>query len=290
MKTILVLTDFSINSAYTAHYALELAQQAEANLLLCNIYERPSDEQIEEIKLWPIGNTEGNSINDLGVLLSELKNALDKDVNRNKYRPDIEQCSKEGLIENKLDDIAANREILMAVISMHSAGLLNTLLLGNHAGKIIDKAKFPVLLIPYQVRYRAYKTIAFATAMNYSDIGVLQSLSGLAGYSESDILVAHVDPGKAESERTMEQFFNQVPFKINYPKILYRKFQNSRVVDSLKLLMKNVDVDLLVLVHRKAGFFSKLFKRSVVQKLALCATKPLLIFPCAIALKALPVF
>jgi nucleotide-binding universal stress UspA family protein len=61
-------------------------------------------------------------------------------------------------------------------------------------------------------------------------------------------------------------------------------------MDGLKSLMKNSDVDLLVLVHRKAGFFSKLFKRSVVQKLALCATKPLLVFPCSTAIKALPVF
>ncbi|SHN14114.1 universal stress protein [Mucilaginibacter sp. OK098] len=290
MKTILVLTDFSINASYTAQYALELAQQAEANLLLSNIYERPSDEQIADTKQWAMGNTEANSIDDLGVLLSELKNALDKDVNRNKFRPDIEQCSKEGLIADKLNDIAADREILMAVISTHTAGLLSTLLSGNHAGKIIDNAKFPILLVPYQVRFQSYKTIAFATAMNNSDIGVLQSLSGLAGYSGSDILIAHVDPGKTENEHTVEQFFNQVSFKINYPKILYRNIQNSSVIDSLKLLMKKVDIDLLVLVHHKAGFFSKLLKRSVVQKLALCATKPLLIFPCATALKALPVF
>jgi nucleotide-binding universal stress UspA family protein len=290
MKTILVLTDFSINATYTAHYALELAQRAEANLLLCNIYERPSDEQIADTKQWAMGTAEANSIDDLGVLLSELKNALDKDVNTNKFRPDIEQCSKEGLITDKLNDIAANREILMAVISMHSASLLATLLSANHTSTIIDKAKFPVLLVPYQVRFQSYKTIAFATAMNYSDIGVLQSLSGLAGYSGSDILIAHVDTNKAESEGSVKHFFTQMPSKINYPRIFYRNIQNGSIVKSLRLLMKNADIDLLVLVHRKAGFFSKLFNRSVVKKLALCATKPLLIFPCSTMLKAFPVF
>jgi nucleotide-binding universal stress UspA family protein len=289
MKTILVLTDFSINAAYTAHYALELAQNAGANLLLCNIYEYPPGEQKEDNEMWTIGNTEENSIKDLSVLLNELKSVLDKDANI-KFRPDIEQCSKEGLIADKLNDIAADKDILMAVISMHSAGLLAKLLTANHARMIIDKAKFPVMLIPYQVRYRPYKTIAFASAMNYSDIDVLQSISGLAEYSGSDILVAHVDAGKAESEGTMTQFFNQVPFKINYPKISYHNIQNSSIVDSLKSLIANVNIDLLILVHRKAGFFSKLFRRSVVHQLALCATKPLLVFPCSTELTTLPVF
>ena len=44
MKTILVLTDFSINADYTAHYALKFAQKIKANLLLCNIYATPVNE------------------------------------------------------------------------------------------------------------------------------------------------------------------------------------------------------------------------------------------------------
>jgi nucleotide-binding universal stress UspA family protein len=46
MKTILVLTDFSINADYAAHYALKLAQRIGANLLLCNMYKVPKDDRI----------------------------------------------------------------------------------------------------------------------------------------------------------------------------------------------------------------------------------------------------
>jgi nucleotide-binding universal stress UspA family protein len=290
MKTILVLTDFSINSAYTAQYALELAQKTQSNLLLCNIYDRLTDDQTADTEQWTIGLAEKNSIDDLGALLAALKNALDKDVNLNKFRPGIEQCNKEGSVADKLDEIAAGRQILMAVISAHNAGFLATLLAGNHAGEIIDQARFPILVVPYQVRYKHYKTIAFATAMNYSDIGVLQSLSGLANYSGSDILIAHVDLEKTESEGSVRHFFNQIPGKINYPRILYRNIQNSSIVNSLRSLMKNADIDLLVLVHRKPNFFGKLLKRSIAQKLVLQAVKPLLIFPCAGVIKSMPVF
>ncbi|MES2107741.1 MAG: universal stress protein [Bacteroidota bacterium] len=290
MKTILVLTDFSINSAYTAHYALELAQQTVSDLLLCNIYERPADEQIANTESWEMCAAKENSINDLGALLAELKNSLDKDVNLNKYRPAIVQCSKDGLIADKLNEIAEGGQILMAVISAHNAGVLNTLLSGNHALEIIDESRFPILVVPYQVRYKHYKTIAFASAMNYTDISVLQSLSGLASYSGADILIAHVDPAKKDSDGSVRHFFTQIPSKINYPKILYRNIQNRSIVSSLKSLMMNANIDLLVLVHRKPTFFRKIFKQSVVQKLLRQAVKPLLVFPCALAMKTMPVF
>ena len=65
MKTILVLTDFSISADYAADYALALAQSIEANLLLCNIFERPADENTPDRKAWPKQACEENSINDL---------------------------------------------------------------------------------------------------------------------------------------------------------------------------------------------------------------------------------
>jgi len=290
MKTILVLTDFSINASYTAQYALELAQSIKANLLLCNVYKAVPGEKSTGKVGWSMGRAEEDSVEDLGALMAQLKTRMDKDMNPAKFRPRIDQCSKEGLLSDKLDDIAADRQILMAVISMHSAGALTTLLSGNNASKVIEKAKFPVLVIPYQVRYQPYKTIAFASAMNYTDIGVLQSLSGLAGYSGSDILIAHVDPAKTEDNATLRQFFNQIPLKINYLKVLYQNIQHGSIINNLKMLIARVDIDLLVLVHRKPNFLRRFLNTSVVQQLALHPGKPLLIFPCAALMETQPVF
>jgi len=124
MKTVLVLTDFSINADYVAHYALELAQKIEANLLLCNIYEVPAAEQNTDRRAWPMGACEENSINDLGELMVRLKAKLDLDKPGTKFKPDINQCSEEGLVGDKLNELAANHDVLLAVISMHSANNL----------------------------------------------------------------------------------------------------------------------------------------------------------------------
>src|ERR1700761_5518406 len=99
MKTILVLTDFSINANYVAHYALELAQKIEANLLVCNIYEVPAGEETTDRNSWPLRPCEENSVYDLGELVARLKTTLDKQEAGKAFRPDIEQCSQEGLVD-----------------------------------------------------------------------------------------------------------------------------------------------------------------------------------------------
>ena len=73
MKTILVLTDFSINSDYAAYYALKLAQRIGANLLLCNIYELPQGDRITRHKAGRLDACKQNSIEDRGELAARLK-------------------------------------------------------------------------------------------------------------------------------------------------------------------------------------------------------------------------
>ncbi|WP_179415746.1 universal stress protein [Mucilaginibacter sp. E4BP6] len=293
MKTILVLTDFSINADYVAHYALKLAQKIEANLLLCNIYEVPADEKNIDHKAWPMPASEQNSINDLSELAMRLKSELDKEEGDTKFKPDIEQCSEEGLVGNKLNALAANHEVLLAVISIHSANNLTNFLGTNHTWNIIENAAFPVMVIPYQVRFKDYKLIAFASAVNYSDINVLESLSGLAKYSDSEIMLTHISDERSNDrieESMLKQFFNQIPSKINYPKIIYHNIKSDNVTVSLKWLTAHTDIDLLVLVHQKRSLFQKVFNRSVTQKLTEHPGKPLLIFPCSAVDETLTVF
>jgi len=292
MKTILVLTDFSINADYAAHYALKLAQRIGANLLLCNIYELPQGDRITDRKAWPMEACEQNSIEDLGELAARLKTEIDKDT-EGLFRPEVNQCSYAGSVIDRINEIAGKNEVIMGVISRHDAGWLSTLISGNHTRDIIEAADFPIMLIPYQVRFADYRSIAFATSMNYTDLNVLESLTGLAKYMGSEIVVTQVSDSfsnKKAEMHTLKHFFSQVPGKINYAKILYRILEKRTVINSLAWLATNIEIDLLVLVHRRRNSFQKLFSGSITQQLAAFLNKPMLIFPCYKVKETLTVF
>jgi nucleotide-binding universal stress UspA family protein len=187
MKTILVLTDFSISADYTAQYALSLAQQIEANLLICNIYETPNEQNIAEHTGWPSSTNEENSINDLGAVVAYLKTRLDMQKDNKNYRPEIEQYSFEGSVGDELSGIISTRNVILALVSAHTKDNLIGFLSIDNTWAIIDNASFPVLVIPYQVRFKPFNDIAFANVI--------------------------IEPGETEN---IKLFFDQLPFNVTY--------------------------------------------------------------------------
>jgi nucleotide-binding universal stress UspA family protein len=293
MKTILVLTDFSINADYTAHYALKLAQKIKANLLLCNIYTAPDEAVYEGRKSWPLGAREVASINDLGEIAARLKTAIDLG-DQIDFRPEVDQFSKKGLIIDVINDFVSSHHIFLAIISVHNPNSFSSSsFLSNDARDIIDEADFPVLLIPYQVRFKNYKTIAFATDLTITDKYVLNSIAGLAKYSAADILITHVVNKSAsvevEESHLKEFFSNEVSGKSS-PIIHYQALRNGSVTNALKELTQDASVDMLVLIKRPRNFFEKIFDKNVISRMSDHPAKPLLIFPNTNVLEKLPVF
>jgi nucleotide-binding universal stress UspA family protein len=278
MKTILVLTDFSINADYVAQYALRLAQDIGANILLCTIYKVPAGEETTGRLMWPIRDCEENSINDLGAQVAKLKSRLDREISGDGFKPEIEQYSGEGLLSDAITHISVTHDILLAVVSMHSIKSVSSFFETDHAWDIIDHADFPVMVIPYQARFKPFRLLAFASTLNYADIKVLESLTGLAQYSNAQILITNITTDEKEGN-LVKKFFNQIASQIHYPRIIYHEMVGRDVADALKELSAHIDIDLLVMVHQRHSFFEELFNGSVTRKMADHPGKPLLIFP-----------
>ena len=297
MKTILVLTDFSIRADNAAQYALKLAQVTHANLLLCNVFSIPSSVGMASQVAWPLEDYdlfEEESQNDLSEFVGRLRKSLEENVtNDEAFRPMIDYCSKTGLIADAIDTIAAENHIVMVVIGTHCKMGLTSWLAGDHAKDIIGKSDYPVLLIPDNARFKNYKRIAFASDLSIKDIDVLHSLSSLAKFFDAEILLTHVadeKPATQEMEPIVSIFLTMVSSKINYPKIFYRAVKGKNIINSLDWVAEHIDVDLLVMVHRKAGFFERLFNASLTKKMAGHISKPMLVFASSTRSEPMPVF
>lgn len=297
MKTILVMTDFSIGADHAAHYALKLAQQIKANLLLCNVFLGDIyNKSGAEVGL-PIGDFatfEKESVADLSNLAARLNRRLVADAAEpDSYRPRIRHCCMKGPIGDAINELAVSNHVLMAVISMHNDAGLSSFLLDNHTTQIIEAANCPVLVVPYPVAYNGLKRIAFATDLSEHGLEVLRCLTGLAKHTSAEILITHVDDQRSKNyddERTIKQFFNQASSKTNYPEIYFKAIKSSSVTNGLDWLTEHTDIDMLVVIHQKRNILQRIFERSVTKKLAGHLVKPMLVFPSVEVLEALPVF
>jgi nucleotide-binding universal stress UspA family protein len=192
-----------------------------------------------------------------------------------------------------MNEIVYHNNIVMIVVGKHDSYGLADFLTGDHTHQIIDKADCPVLVVPSQLHFTAFKKIAFATDLAVTNIDVLQSLIRLAKYTEAEILLTHVASTKTsdrEEQIVIERFFNNVLAKIDYAWISYKAIKSQSIASGLDWVADQSDVDIMVLVHHKRGFFERLFDNSVTQQVANHTVKPLLIFPSAKVAEILPVF
>jgi len=146
LKTILVLTDFSKTARHAADYALFLAEQLTADILLFNSYYVP----VPGFDSWPA--------KDYPALLQNSKSKLEKEAsrlnsilenNQNNFKPVINYSSDGGLVaDNVYNIINDKKNIMMLVMGGYKAYNNDDILFGSEITAVLCKARCPAVIVP----------------------------------------------------------------------------------------------------------------------------------------------
>ncbi|MCJ8208969.1 universal stress protein [Mucilaginibacter sp. RS28] len=298
MKRILVPTDFSEAAENAARYALNLAISLKADIELVNAMKVPAETPMAAQVAWPLEdyNDVRNQVYfELKALAAKLKaDEIDLTLNHPAaYRPVIKESSEVGNVSDVVRNMVSAHTAQMVVMGMSGAGSLSRFFIGSNSREMIDKAGFPVLLIPPHCGYKRIEKIAFATALSQDDVDVVHQLCLFATPLNAEILLVHVTEEQADNgnnQKKIDGFLNEITCKINYPKIYYRHIKGPDVNAGLDWLTENGRVDMLAMVHRKAGILKDIFEGSHTQRMARHISLPLMVFPGAEKHSALPIF
>lgn len=145
-RSILVLTDFSGSAKNAADYAVLLARQLHANIILFNSYLIPD----QGFDSWSSG--------DQTLLSQQSKISLDKEAarlesiikdNNKEFKPKINSLNNEGTIaENVCEIITEKKNILMVIMGGCKANGNDDVLFGVEIAEVLNKVKCPTLIIP----------------------------------------------------------------------------------------------------------------------------------------------
>lgn len=285
MKTIIVPTDFSPAANNAARYAMHLAKEIKAHVLLCSAMLIPVEGPMADQIVWPLESYDSlkKAVDDeLAHFVEELS---DKETDRSvpgSYHPAVTAKSEIGDVVDVVRNLADDAEASIAVMGVSGAGGLSRFFLGSKSRDMIEMAGFPVLLIPAEFIFKAIKKIAFATDLSVGDIETIYSLVGLAKCFNAEILITHITDKKydaGETKKMVDGFLTHVSNRVNYPKIYYRHIKSMDVDHGLDWLTEHSMIDMLAMVHRPHDTLDRIFKGSHTQKLAKHVTIPLLVFP-----------
>jgi nucleotide-binding universal stress UspA family protein len=282
MKTIAVLTDFSERADNAAIYALHFAQHLHADILLYNSFFVASADPMSAQIAWPMEDfdeLQHDSGEELHLLAAKLKKKLL--LSPDDFTPSIKCKYHEGNLSAHLDELLADRDIVLLVMGAHEQGMAS-LMKSNHMRELLDKVLLPLLIIPEQQAFKAIHKIAFATDLEDGDIGFIHSLSTLAKHFDAEILIAHAtqeDYNDQEDQHKADDFLSQVTNNIDYDKIYYRPIKNMDITKALDWLSEHGRIEMLAMVHRHKSFLERIFTRSNTQRMAARINLPLLVYP-----------
>lgn len=284
MRSILVPTDYSKPAKNAAYYALHVANALKANIELCHAFSLPFENPMLGQTAWALyeypalqeENSEG--LKKLVKKLEKKEKTLWGDE-AFPFHPAISYTCEAGDAINIINNTAEKNQTLMIVMGMQGAGMFTRFIFGSNTLKMIEFTKHPLLIIPDGFEYKKPEKIAFATDLDKKDIKTAQSLLKLARYFDAEVLITHIIQSTnevlqdKEYEHKKELFLKDLDGKICYNCIY------SENIDYGLDILKDKDIDMMVLGHHHQGFFSRITTRSHAEKQAAHMEIPLLILP-----------
>jgi len=285
MKTILIPVDFSNPAENAAKYAMNLASAIESDVLLCHAYLIPAEVTGSEQVVWPLYEAESLVQLHQDALQHLAKKLKSWNIERSGpdfYHPSITLSAIVGTPVQAIEELAGQHKCGLVVMGLSGAGALSRFVMGSVSRKTIDHIKYPVLLIPPGTRYREIRKIAFASDLDKDDIPAIHALGFLAARFNADLVITHIageDEDDENHKKKSTALLNEVTNKVNFDRIYYRYIRSDDIDSGLGWLSKEGKIDILAMVHKNKGVFSRIISGTHTTRLAHQIKIPLLVFP-----------
>ena len=275
MKKILFPTDFSevANNAFV--HALEFAKMVHGELVLLHSFELP----IYDNQFFPENYA---AIYD-SVELSEFemfKNEIPKlrAIAESHHLDKIKMSHrlKDGNLVSAIKESIADDAIDYLVIGTSGATGWESFFMGTNASSIITDAGIPVYCVPSDAPFQKIDTIGFTTRFRPKDKKALQTVLQLAHKAKAKVKCLYVKTSNSDvSNATIAEWKEE--FKSEPIDFYIIEDDDIQVIITDFIMYKEVDA--LIMLPYKRGFFEGLFHTSLTKKLATDFEIPILSIP-----------
>ena len=282
MKTILILSDFTENSAHAALAGVMLSKHLHANMLLFNSnVSQPLVPQyaggptvMDELNFF--GKESNESLHKMADSLSPLLGQPGSD-----WKPSIHTLTGRGDLAYQVARIIEQKDIEIVVMGARAGSGTDHLLSGSETYAVIDHSSRPVLIVPLNSGLDHLRRVVFATNFEQADTRAIHYLIGLGHVFNFALEIVHVDLlGDSDITKGLrEAEFMKHVHKQKYPHINFLQIRGKDVSERLNALCEQAGADLLSFTHYKDSFFSRLFSRSASREALTAQKLPLLVFP-----------
>ncbi|SRR5690554_6257733 len=263
MKKIIMATDFSPVAQNAATYAVNLAKYLNYELELIHSYIVPFAYTDSPVPLLNIEELQTISENSMEAELTRL-NGL-------KYGIKISQQVLVGDIYEVLKEIMEEDPPSLLIVGS-TGDRSDSILWGSMAVKLLRNIEIPVLAIPADTEWTPLKNICFAADdIHEQQETPIDQIKKWTSLMDASLHVVHIH----EDEKPLKNIqFLEDNLKEIHPS--FYKVVNKQVDEGIQTFLQIHQMDWLIVVPRKYGFFESLFHTSKTKAITKISGIPVL--------------
>jgi nucleotide-binding universal stress UspA family protein len=270
MKKIIVATDYSAVASNAVHFGAGLARVFQAELVLFNVYHMSAHVGNALVRPEAIDHIIHNNEDHLKALTARLAG---------KYGVAVRWSSKMTNTADELERFAMAEHADLVVMGME-INLAEYKLFGNTTTNVIGRQKFPVLVVPKNVKFKGISKILYACESTFvSKDNRLDLLKEIARRSGARLQVLHVETKARAPVSAVNDQASAINSLMEGVDHTYTVINNPSIGHGIIQGIEAWQPDLLVMVPHKAGFLESVLKGSTTRKMTLITPVPLLVLP-----------
>ena len=274
MKTILVPTDFSETAKNAALFAISLAKQLKTGrIILYNAFQSPvvTDPNMARVDVVDIKELQKSSEENLEYFRLVLKPFCGTDIT-------IDTLSEYGMLSVDINDVCKAQNVDLIVMGVTGAGKLTENLIGSFAIDVARHAKLPVIIVPPGAGFTEINEIMLACDFSkVVDTTPVDAIKKILDETGAKLFVVNID-------HKSKHFTPDTPFEslmldtlLQGYKPEYHFIDNENFVEGINSFALDKQVDLIITIPKKMGWFEGLFHKSHTKSLAFHSHVPIMV-------------
>ena len=279
---ILVPVDFSDNSKNALTFACQLALEKNASIALLYVFAAPLVNEATAS-----GEMVSRMITDQNEFSAKRLSQFTQELVQ--HNPDFSKLYFSyrvilGFAADIIIEYAIDNEMDMIVMGLRGETNAIDRAIGSVAGKVMNRAKCPVIGVPDQVTYQSIRNVGYATDYNSNDAGLVLKTKSLFG-EMVNYEVFHVNTHEFNVENTDGDSISDENMRYLKKELTDLGLENVKIhienypnlVGGIQRIIEKDNVDLIVMLHEKKAWLN-FFKGSDTKDVAFSINKPLLIY------------
>jgi len=276
MKTILVPTDFSPTATNAGHYAVHLAGQLNCSkIVLYHAYQIPvvTDAVLTPVELVGIDEIKEASEIGLAKFIGALKAYAGADSPL-----EFVSISEFAFLTESIDEVCKVNDIDLVVIGITGGDKIDEVLMGSNTISVAKHTTVPVIIVPAKAAFTPIKEVVLACDFKkIIETIPVEPVKKLITETGAKLFVLNITHGSkdAGNKTSFESYTLDTLLQGLNPE--YHFIDHADFTEGINQFVTANQVDLIITMPKKHGWFEGLFKRSHTKMLAFHSHVPLVV-------------